>query len=203
MADFFLKSPWPGLVAWSLLYISDFVLTVTCARLYKRGVADQIAFEGSYELNPLFQKDIDSLNFFSPRFLAMLALTALLIVILWVLSTDSPLPLYTFALGAVISVQLAIHIRHWTNLFLFRSVIAGDGVRGRIEYARPLIFRMSSVGLLSFAALYAALFVFVRSWFLAGGAVACLFAAGKHALLSRRAARRAAVSPPQSSPAPQ
>jgi hypothetical protein len=51
--EFFLGSPWPGVAVWCILYVSDFVLTVTWAGLYKRAVAEKIVFEGSFELEPV------------------------------------------------------------------------------------------------------------------------------------------------------
>jgi hypothetical protein len=62
MRDFFLSGPWPAAIAWALIYMSDFVLTITCARLYRRNLASKIVFEGSFELNPVFQRDVDSMK---------------------------------------------------------------------------------------------------------------------------------------------
>jgi hypothetical protein len=186
LPDFFLHSPWPGVAVWCILYASDFVLTVTCARLYKHWVADKIVFEGSFELNPFFQRDIDSLSFFSPRFLATLVLNAVLLVIIWVLERDSLPDFYSFVLGAQICLQLAIHVRHFRNLFLFRAMRGTDVVRGRIEYSRPLILRMSSVEFLAFSGLYGLLFIFTGRWFVMGGMFACFLTAGKHWWLARR-----------------
>jgi len=67
MSNFFFDSFWPGAVAWSVLYVSDYVLTLTCARLYQMGAKEKIVFEGSYELTPFFQKDINSLRKISHR----------------------------------------------------------------------------------------------------------------------------------------
>lgn len=90
MRDFFLNSPWPGMVAWTLIYISDFTLTIASARL-RRNVANKIVLEGSYELNPVFERDVDSKRFVSPRFLLLLVLTSTLVAILWALTVpDSP-----------------------------------------------------------------------------------------------------------------
>jgi hypothetical protein len=74
MRDLFLLSPWPGTIAWAVIYISDYVLTITCARLYRRNLASKIVFQGSFELNPIFQRDVDSLKIVSPRFLLFLSI---------------------------------------------------------------------------------------------------------------------------------
>lgn len=186
MPDFFLRHPWPGIVAWSLLYISDHTLTIWCARLYRHGAGEKIVFEGSFELNPLFQKEVDSLRWVSGRFLWLLVLTDVLIALVWWLTWMSAPEPYSFLLGAVISIQLAVHVRHLRNLFLFRSMRGTDLVRGRIEYARFLILRMSSVEFLAFSGLFAVLFAFTQSWFMLGGTFACFVTAAKNWRLARK-----------------
>src|SRR5215469_7294773 len=109
------------MVLWGLLYVSDYTLTIACARLYRR--QETIVFEGSYEITPFYQRDIDSLRVVSPRFVFVLCLTLGMLAFLWILNEQSPAPeLYQFTLGCLIVVQLAIHIRHLSNLFLFRSI---------------------------------------------------------------------------------
>lgn len=184
MQGFFLQNVWAGLSLWVALYISDYALTLKCAHLYQSGVRDKIAFDGSYEITPQFQRDIDSLRVVSPRFVLSLVLTSVLLVVLWQLVGQSTPQIYSFALGALIAVQLTIHIRHVRNLSLFRAA-GSDAVRGRIEYSRPLVLRLSSVEVLAFAGLFIVLFAFTYSWFVLGGAVACLSLAGKHWRLAR------------------
>ena len=73
----FLESTWLGPAAWAALYVSDYFLTVACARLY--GAQSTIAFEGSYEITPFFQADVNALRRISRRFvIALVASTAYL-----------------------------------------------------------------------------------------------------------------------------
>lgn len=184
LGTFLLDNLWPGLLVWSVLYISDYSLTLACARLYRRGVSERIVFEGSFEITPYFQSDIDSLKVVSPRFLVAMLLTWVYLAAVWFLAAQSQPHLYEFVLGAFISSQLAVHVRHFRNLFLFRA-IAG-AVQGRIQYPRPLMLRMSSVELLAFSVSFGVLFVFTSSWFLLGGAIACLGIALKHRRLANK-----------------
>ena len=188
MSNFFFNTLWPGLKVWCVLYISDYALTITCARLYRAGVSEKLALEGSYEITPYFQRDIDSLRLVSPRFLAMLVWGAVMLTGFWLLARHSWSGLYNFGLGSMVLVQLAIHVRHLRNLVLFRAIINTDGVRGRIEYSRPLMLRMSACELLTFSGLFFLLFVFTQHWFMLGGATACLSTALKHRRLTRRLA---------------
>lgn len=194
MREFFLGSPWPATIAWALIYISDFVLTITCARLYRRHLANKIVFEGSFELNPVFQREVDTMKYWSPRFLLLLVLSSTWLVVCWALAMPSSPELYTFVIGGVICMQLAIHVRHLGNLHLFRSPLTAEQVSGRIEYARPLILQKSSVQMLGFAIMFGLLFAFTGSWFVGGGMVSCFALSGKHWYLARRAAAKRAAN---------
>ncbi|MBZ5514212.1 MAG: hypothetical protein LAN62_05085 [Acidobacteriia bacterium] len=186
MASVFLNKLWPGLLVWIALYVSDYILTITCARLYQAGVKNTIVFEGSYEITPYFQRDVNMLRRVSPRFLAALVLIGAVLSSLWWLTRQVALPeAYDFALGVFISLQLAIHTRHLRNLFLFRAILRGDGIRGRVEYSRPQMLRLSALELIALAGVFAVLFLFTENWFLLGGTIGCLGVAGKHWRLAR------------------
>lgn len=200
MSNFFLRSLWPGLLVWIVLYVSDYALTITAARLYRKGVNEKIVFEGSYEITPYFQKDIDSLRLISPRFLVALLWIAGLLTFSWLFFARSQPELYEFMLGLMILVQLSIHTRHLRNLFLFRAITKTNGITGRIEYSRALMLRMSSTESLIFSGMFLILFAFTQSWFILGGAVGCLSLAAKHFRLARKcsAVTKSAVQTPQS-----
>jgi hypothetical protein len=189
----FFSSVWPSLTVWILLYISDYALTITCARLYRAGVCEKLAFEGSFELNPIFQKDIDSLRRFSPRFLAMLFVTSGLLATVWFLSSESAPGMFVFLSGAMILLEMTVHTRHLRNFFMFRAMLKSDSVRGRIEYTRPFILRMSSDELFIFSAMFLLLFVFTQSWFVLGGAATCFSTAIKQRRLARKTASQGVV----------
>jgi hypothetical protein len=194
--DAFYLSPWPGALCWAALFVSDMLLTVTCARMYQAGVRDRIVFEGSYELTPYHQADIDALRAFSPRFLLALVTSCALLVYLWWLTIgDSFVSVsYEVALGAMILVQLTVHVRHLKNYFLFRAVLAGEGIEGRMQYTRPTMLTHSAVELFSFAALYGILCVLTASWFVFGGAIACAIVGVKHRQLARQHAAPAVAA---------
>jgi hypothetical protein len=186
LPDIFFNNLWPGMVAWSILYVSDYALTITCAHLYRAGANEKIVFEGSYEITPYFQNDINSLRLISPRFLAMLLLSTSLLVLMWVLTRQSQPQFYQFVLGSMILLELTIHVRHLRNFFLFRSINYTDAVRGRIEYSRALMLRMSSLECFVFSGLYLVLFMFTQSWFILGGVAGLFSLAVKHRRLAAK-----------------
>jgi hypothetical protein len=180
MAHFFIDTIWTGPLLWAILYISDYTLTLVGARMYK--AQNIIKIEGSFELNPIFQKDIDTFRHISPRFITFLCITVILLFAIWLLTNKSNFgsEWYLFILGAMIMLQLAIHIRHIHNWFFYRNCTGQSGIRGHIEYSRELILRISSLELLCFSLLFLAIFLFTYNWLLLGGAVSCTGAAIKH-----------------------
>jgi hypothetical protein len=192
MPGFFFNHLWPGPLVWALFYISDYTLTIMCARLYQ--AQKTIAFEGSYEITPIFQRDVNALRKISPRFVLILLLAWSLLGILWVLTEQSTPQVYQFALGTLFGVQLAIHMRHLRNLALFRAIHNTGNVLGRIEYGRALLLRMSSWECFAFSALFAVLFVFTRSWFLLGATIGCFSLGINHRKLARKQQTNLATS---------
>jgi hypothetical protein len=173
------------MVVWGLLYISDYAFTLACAGLYRH--QETIIFEGSYEITPFFQRDIDSLRVVSPRFVFVLVMNLGMLGFLWMLNQQSSAPqLYQFVLGMLIGVELAIHIRHVGNLVLFRSITHTRLIRGRIEYGRLVALQASSWECFAFSGFFLVLFVFTRSWFILGGGVGCLALAVRHRRLAGR-----------------
>jgi hypothetical protein len=158
---------------------------MACARLYR--AQDKIVFEGSYEITPAFQADVDALRRFSPRFLVVLLSSTAYIALLsyWNSRWPGLNGLYALALGALILIQLTVHIRHFRNLFLLRRARFG-GLAGQLRYSRDVILRASSLELLLFGGLYTALFVVGNGTFVLGGALACCALSFNHYRLARR-----------------
>lgn len=171
-------------MVWGTLFTSDYCFTLACARMYQSYVKEKIVFEGSFELTPFYQKDVDSLRKFSPRFILVLALYCLLLSIIpMFLGTE--IWLWEFLLGTLVLLQLAIHVRHFRNYFLFR-VAGTDALRGRLEYDRWLTLQVSAVEIGCFSAIFLLLAFYEHSCFLAGGATTCFTTAIKHWTLSRK-----------------
>ena len=163
MVEILVDSVWLGPLLWFALYTSDNVLTIVCARMYQ--AQDKIAFEGSYEITPLFQADVNALRRWSPRFVvALLASTGYVVLVQQIAHS-----LYLAVLGGLLLVQVTVHTRHLRNWFQFKYGI--PSIQGRLTYARSFMLRMSAFELLTFAALYLILFLTTGSPFILGGAL--------------------------------
>jgi hypothetical protein len=179
---------WVAIALWAALYIADYQLTITSARLYVQGARQYSEVEGSYELNPIFEEDVDALRRFSPRFFVLLIVTSLLILLAWLASfqlegLETP-GLYSWALGALILLEAAINIRHARNLAVLYYAVRGEGMSGRLFRARWLVLRASAVDLLAFAVLYLFSWLVSSHSFFLGGACGCGLLAVRHWLQS-------------------
>jgi hypothetical protein len=184
---------WPSLILCTILYVLDYYLTIAGARLYRAGARQIIIFEGSYELTPTFQADIDRLRWFSKRFAWALIRLLSIMSLTWWLTRLTEIPqLFTVYLGLFVGLQLAIQRRHLQNIFLFRAMMKPGAVSGQISYSRLLILKQSSFEMMVFGALFAALSLLTWNLFLLGGAFGCLLVAAKHAALAQKSQRSAA-----------
>jgi len=181
------RSPWPGVVLWIILYISDYYLTIYSARGF-RGIG-HFQFEGSYELTPQFQADVDALKRISARHIALLVLCSILIVTLWwVIVRLLALPwLYNLYLGLFLLVEVAVHLRHLRNVFLIREIRRHGGVEGQISYRKWFSYRVSAFEFYSIGTLFLMVAVLSFSSFFLGGALVCFGTGLKHSRLAKKA----------------
>jgi hypothetical protein len=182
----FLPNIWFVLILWIVVYSSDYYLTLYCATLYHTHLKAYIVFEGSFELTPYFQADVDTLRRISPRFIRALFLSLVLISLLWLL-TVYILPLsgiFSFALGGLLLREVAVHLRHGRNLALMRLTQTGGGLTGKVTYARWLLLKLSALELWAFAVFFLLITLAWGSWFFLGGGIFCLFTGVQHWRLS-------------------
>jgi hypothetical protein len=180
-------SPLPGLILWAVLYISDYYLTIYAARGFRE--IGHFQFEGSYELTPQFQADVDALKRISARHIALLVLCSILIVTLWwviVRLLASPW-LYNLYLGLFLLVEVAVHLRHLRNVFLIREIRRHGGVEGQISYRKWFSYRVSAFEFYSMGTLFLMVAVLSFSSFFLGGALVCFGTGLKHSRLAKKA----------------
>jgi len=175
---------WLPPLLWAALYISDYCFTITCARLYQAQTT--LVFEGSYEITPIFQRDVNALRRISPRFVVILIASTAYVWWLARLGASSEMhDVGALAIGALVLIQLTVHLRHLRNWFMFRTLLRG-GITGHIEYPRAVMLRSSAFELLAFVGLYGCLFAVTRDVFVLGGAIACAVLAASHYRLARQ-----------------
>jgi hypothetical protein len=179
---------WLSLVVWGLAYLADYYLTIYSARRFQSTLREHIRFEGSYELTPTFQKDIDALRPFSLNFLLRWALSFPLMLLVWYLSVYvlGMLQFYDFLVGGLLLREAAVLLRHARNIALVRDIQVPGSIRGQIEYSRWLTYRMSAAEIYAFALFFTLLAGLLQSWFFLGGGLVCALTAFQHSRYARR-----------------
>jgi hypothetical protein len=186
---------WAPAAIWATLYLSDYVLTHVGRHLYGALQGRYLQFE-SYELNPMWQKTIESGRWCSTRFAVALVLTTAAIAWSGFLASgpwETPgqghqVRMATSAvIGAALLLEAAVHMRHARNLVMFRSLLAAKDVEGLLRYPRWLSYQQSSVDFGVFAVLFLLIAIVDQSAFCLGGAVATLWIALRHREDSRAA----------------
>lgn len=187
MENWLSSNPIPGMALWVILYISDYYLTLSAAKGF--GKIGHFHYEGSYELTPQYQQDIDSHTPISKRHLTLLVIYTLFILLLWwIFAKLLHLQMvYSFYLGMLLLIETSVHIRHFRNLYLIRIVQREGGVDGEIKYLKRLSYKISAFDLYLFAALYLITAVITFSPFFLGGAVMCAGTGIKHSRYAKLA----------------
>ena len=187
--QFLYQSPVWLLILWTLVYIGDYALTIISARLYRQ-INHIIEYEGSYELTPQFQEDINALRLVSPRFVIALILSWLLLGIGWLVFAFwfNMHGLFAMIYGVVMVREAVIYLRHMRNLALFRALVKdASGLEGQMLYKRWLIYQSSARELWNSGVLFLILAVWVNSYFLLGGAISLVITGYQHWRMGKKA----------------
>jgi hypothetical protein len=171
------------------LFLADWTLTHIGAAASQK-VRDRWAVEGSYELNPTWQAEIDSGRRFTWRLVAVgILLAALLLAIRWVVELGEMDPAwFAVGAGAVLLLQAPTLIAHASNLQMFRDLADPTAITGSVTFSRWLTLRQAGWFLVRFAVLWLVLWVPSQQAFFLGGALSCLLFARRLAAQGSRPA---------------
>jgi hypothetical protein len=187
MQTWLATSPWYGVLLWVVLYVSDYYLTIYCARGFRE--VGHFQFEGSFELTPHYQKDIDSLRPVSRLHLLLLVAYSALILILWWFTRTSVLLTWTypFYLGMFLLLEVAVHLRHLRNIIVIREIRRNpSGIEGQITYMQWFSYRISASELYLHGTLFLLVAMLTYSLFFLGGAVMCYGMGFRHGRMARK-----------------
>lgn len=180
------SNPWYGVICWVILYISDYYLTIRSARGFRE--IDRFRFEGSMELTPQFQKDVDNLRPVSRRHIIWLFASSLIMLLVWWITQLSIYMQWTYPLylGMFLLMELAVHFRHFRNLAIIREIRKNGGVDGQITYRQWFSYRNSANELYITGTFFLLVALLEFSLFFLGGAIACYGTGFSHARLAKK-----------------
>lgn len=184
LIDILVGNPWLVALLWGLLSIFDFSATMLYSKAYREFLSVNITYEGGMEMNPAFEKDVQQLRWFSPRYLVSMLTVALLIVLAgWVF----PTLWFEVLAGAALMLVLITDLRHIENLSTVWFMKSDpDSFKGKIQQSYALSQRRIAVGTFNIGMLYLIVYFLVGRVFFLGGALICVLFALRHFLLSKR-----------------
>jgi hypothetical protein len=189
---YLLQHIWLIVTFWVCIYCSDYYLTILGARLYRKYLSQSLAIEGSYELTPVFEKDIDALRLFSRAFYLRLVLSVFLIIALWWVNLllgallDKDLPIFIAVMGGLFLREAAVHMRHFRMITMAYWARDPSSFTGKLVQSRELSLKISAAEIASFAGLYFLIAWMMGSWAFFGGGIFCLVTALQQGWRSRR-----------------
>lgn len=197
MENWLAASPWPGVIVWIILYISDYYLTLYSARGFRE--VGHFRFEGSFELTPQFQKDVDTLNRVSRLHMTLLFVYSLVIYLLWLAFVRELILPWTYSLflGMFLLLEVAVHMRHLRNVFLVHELRKRGGLDGEITYRKRFSYRISAFDFKLFGALFLMIALLNFSPFFLGGSIMCFGTGLKHDRLAKKAGTEPQVADTQ------
>ena len=182
-----IQNVWIILLLWSVVYLGDYFLTIYSAKKFRDKLSDHYEFERSFELNPIFEKDVNSLRTISPRHIVFWLLTSILLYLLRLTTNLLNIPqLFYFMFGTLFLSEIAIHLRHIRNIAIIKSYGVG-AIIGQIKYSYWFGLKLSAWEMFGFSIVYGVFSLTERSWFFVGGAVGCLIISIKHYMGSNKA----------------
>jgi hypothetical protein len=130
------------ILAVPVLMLSDYLLTILGAKA-SLGVYRQHFISPHYEINPLWQKSVQQLKWFSPlHFILACAVTGFLLLLVQI--PDFPSEVLDFFVGVIIGAYGPVLGRHLTNLLLFRSLNRNPAeIEGQVRFTQKLMVKIS------------------------------------------------------------
>lgn len=184
LIDLLVASPWMVALSWAILSIFDFSATMLFSRAYREFLSATVQYERGVEMNPLFEKDVQQVKWFSPRYIVLMLGVTLLIGF-----TGNWLPPKTFEMvaGTAILLVLVVDLRHIENLsFVWFMKSDPEGFKGKIAQSYKLSQRRVAVSVFNTGVLYLIVFLLTGRVFFIGGALVSVLLAIRHFLLSRK-----------------
>ncbi len=183
--DYLYLYPWIPVIICTILYLSDYYLTIWGAKLYRS--QNVVKHEGSYELTPAFIDDIDSFRIFSPTFFFWFVFRTCVLLFTLILVRQASW-LYGIIVGDFLFVELAIHIRHFNNIDTYRyySKMQKNGIKGSISYPKVFSYKRSANQLLAFGIFMLITYAMTLNWMILGGFLGVMSLAFNHRRLASK-----------------
>jgi hypothetical protein len=157
----------PVILVVPVLMLLDFLLTILCAKL-SSGVYRKHVRCPHLEVNPLWQKSVDRLEWFNPRYLTLVCVVTTALVVAD-LMPNFPSSLLELFVGMCLGGPGAACGRHLTNLLTFTFLNRHPTeISGELILTHKLVLEMSLFGFLGLVPMLGLVVVLVPEFYTAG-----------------------------------
>jgi hypothetical protein len=188
---------WIALPSVALLMVADYYLSLLQMLYWRRGAAEHVVVEGSYELTPEGREDMERLRLLSPTLIRKLLLVCGCIAFVGLVDPGGPLGklLLRFGAGGLVLHYAVVNARHAVNLVELVPASAHRGIRGQVTRSKWYSYRASAADILSYAGVLGLAFLLTGSVPCLGGALITTGVGLRHWRISRKEGRKARHGP--------
>ena len=153
------------------LMLSDYYLTVL-GRVYWKAKWGKHFITETYELNPIWRKDIENIKWINYKHLIIVTIfTAYIYLLMKSDHTES----YEYLFGFFYTTLGLVNGRHLNNIFLFRYIIRHPNeISGKINLTHMLVLKISQFHIIITAFTILILTILIPNPFLIGGLFSCI-----------------------------
>ena len=163
-----------AIVLWLAVYAADYYLTLYGRQLWLKNAQAFLRFQGSYELNPYYQKDVDANKRVSRRFIFMLVFGLIWMTFAWGATRYLNIPqVFPAWVGYLILMEVVALSSHVQNIRLFKSAAISGAVEGQISYARWVSMDGTGWKFAYWGLIFLIIALLMNNWFFAGGMFSC------------------------------
>ena len=160
------------ILAIPILMILDYYLTIYGDKLRLEGYSSHFEID-SYELNPLWVKDVAKHKLFNFKHLSLVFVAALFVYYLNRTELDSAL--YKILYGALLTNFVLVNSRHISNILLFRCLRNNRGhIKGQVKLSERYVYAQSAIQYFGCAIIIAPLALISGSLYIYGALIGCL-----------------------------
>ena len=170
---------------WVCIFLSDWLMNYSGARLYYKYVKNFLSYEEGDNLRPISVEELSHPLRLSGRFASEFLMSTIGIwFLLYTCQLYSSSAFYEIVCGFFILLEACVHFRHIGNVALFTSFRKNSGIKGSISFPHFMMHKTAAVDYAIFAVAFLLLFLINKVNFSLGGSLSCLLVAIYNAILA-------------------
>ncbi len=153
----------------AFLMFLDFSLTLTGQKYYRKYYKKHVEID-KYELNPLFEKDVDEGKYPIKHMVGVILIS---VIIFFLFIIDSDKYMFETTVSAILIAYLIVNMNHINNIFIFKWVGKDPKlIKGKISYTRKFSYGSNFISYLSLLIIVLIIFFNVQTPITLGALIA-------------------------------